>query len=218
MNESYLELSRLPHLHQLPPLCFLAFIQTQTVQVDVFFVGRGAVFRSGHHYVNQFYFAGSLLSRIIVKYVVYCATNIDILLKANWKELVATPAVFLICGGHLFTVWNCWRRVRAFFQFFPDELLQDFQDGQHKPDPVMHFVGFVTIAVKFSGGRPVLLDEINATPDFISIFCFPILFLGWGLVCFLGFIGWEKWPQKDSDDFVTYGRRVLDLKLCQNQD
>ena len=54
VNESYLELSRLPHLHQLPPLCFLAFIQTQTVQVDVFFVGRGAVFRSGHHYVNQF--------------------------------------------------------------------------------------------------------------------------------------------------------------------
>ena len=70
MNESYLELSRLPHLHQLPPLYFLAFVQTQTIQVDVFFVGRGgAVFRSGHHYVNQFYFAGSLLSRIIVKYV-----------------------------------------------------------------------------------------------------------------------------------------------------
>ena len=161
-------------------------------------------------------FVGSLLSRIIVKYVVYFSTNIDILLKANWKELVATPAVFLICGGHLFTVWKCWRRVRAFFQFFPDEMLQDFQDGQHKPDPVMHFVGFVTITVKFSGGRPVLLDEINATPDFISIFCFPILILGWGLVCF--FLGWEKWPQKDSDDFVTYGRRVLDLKLCQNQD
>ena len=167
-------------------------------------------------YANQFYFAGSLLSRIIVKYVVYCATNIDILLKANWKELVATPAVFLICGGNLFTVWKCRRRIRAFFQFFPDEMLQDFQNGQHKPDPVMHFVGFVTITVKFSGGRPVLLDEINATPDFISIFRFPILFLGWGLVCF--FLGWEKWPQKDSDDFVTYGRRVLDLKLCQNQD
>ena len=66
MSETYLELSRLSHLHQLPPLYFLAFVQTEAVQADVFFVGRSAVFRSGH-YVTQFHFVGFLLSRIIVK-------------------------------------------------------------------------------------------------------------------------------------------------------